>query len=844
MKRCISMVLALLLLVSCVFAGTYAVHASAKAGESRVIAIVFDNSGSMYDSGDQAWCRATYAMEVFASMLNAGDTLLIYPMHAIKIGDKTYTMESPYRLTDASKASQIREIYTENAGGTPIESIDCAVEGLKQEKADNKYLIVLTDGGTFSKGGGGLSKEQTKKQLDKRIQEHAGAEMSVMYLGIGGDACVPTTPESQYFVNRQATNTADVLKMLTEMCNLVFGRDTLPHNHLSDNKMDFDISMKKLIVFVQGENIADLSVSGSGLGKQVSSRQTMYSTLGAKDYRSVPDTTLQGMIVTYENCGAGSYDIKYSGTPSSIEVYYEPDADLDFVFTDAAGNNVDPNALYEGEYKVSFGMKDAKTGKLISSDLLGSPKYQGTYSINGQEFPITHEGHSGSKPVSLKMNDAFDAKLTVTYLSGYTITKDSTDFGWPVGGIKVAARPAGEMHLELSGGESSYSLQKLQEGKPFTVKVFYQGTQLTGGELEKVNLQWDEGSSNAKLVPERKDDCFEIKLDYKNPADPQSTESGECSVGITALYAPPGSNETQTKGTLTYNIKDDFSPLRLELFAPEDYIVISEMGASQPIQVGFKLNGARPTPEEFKSIQVQVDCGGMKYTLTPSEIDRTYLIQLQDTPGISEGDYPVKVSATYTDRIGRETEAIDELSITLSNIPLWLKWVIAIGLLILLIILIIMIMRTRVLPAKVRHAAEDCRMSVGGKDVTEDATFDAKLSGKQIIVSAEYNGDDVGRVILRQLTPGKESFLSKPSHRRSILVKFPDAIGYDGDLKSVDVGGTVYNVNKDGEIIPEDEDQGAYTLTDGASVTMSGKIMVNGNNKNFNAEIPLNFKKR
>jgi hypothetical protein len=35
---------------------------AAKADSSRAIAIVFDNSGSMYDAGDQAWCRATYAM--------------------------------------------------------------------------------------------------------------------------------------------------------------------------------------------------------------------------------------------------------------------------------------------------------------------------------------------------------------------------------------------------------------------------------------------------------------------------------------------------------------------------------------------------------------------------------------------------------------------------------------------------------------------------------------------------------------------------------------------------------------------------------------------------------------
>ena len=44
------------------------------------IAVVFDNSGSMYQN--QAWCRAKYAMEIFASMLNYnnGDTLKIFPM--------------------------------------------------------------------------------------------------------------------------------------------------------------------------------------------------------------------------------------------------------------------------------------------------------------------------------------------------------------------------------------------------------------------------------------------------------------------------------------------------------------------------------------------------------------------------------------------------------------------------------------------------------------------------------------------------------------------------------------------------------------------------------------------
>ncbi|MBQ5591169.1 MAG: hypothetical protein IIU65_05760, partial [Clostridia bacterium] len=384
MKRIISLFLTAILLFTCVFIGSTTVYA-AKADDSRSIAIVFDNSGSMYDAGDQAWCRATYAMEVFASMLNAGDTLQVYPMHPITVGGKEYTMQNPFQLTDAAKASSIRDILTKDAGGTPIESIDCAVQGLKKIQTGKKYLVVLTDGGTFSKNGYGLTKDRTKTELDKRIQANASKSLSVMYLGIGSEACTPNVRESEYFVKKHAVNTSDVLSMLTDMCNLIFGRDTLPKNHISGKTMNFDISMKKLIVFVQGDNISDLKVkseSGDAVGKLISSQQTKYSIKGASDYKSVADKSLQGMIVTYEDCAAGSYNIEYGGNANSVEVYYEPDADLEFVFTDSEGNNVDLNSLYEGEYKVSFGMKDAKTGKLISSDLLGKPHYEGSYSIN------------------------------------------------------------------------------------------------------------------------------------------------------------------------------------------------------------------------------------------------------------------------------------------------------------------------------------------------------------------------------------------------------------------------------------------------------------------------------
>lgn len=542
MKRMISLFLAILLLFTCLFIGTPTAYAATKADNSRAIAIVFDNSGSMYAAGDQAWCRATYAMEVFASMLNVGDTLQIYPMHPITIGDQEFTMQNPLQITEAAQASTIREIYTPKAGGTPIESIDCTADGLQKIQTGKKYLVVLTDGGTFSENGRDL-KDRTKTELDKRIQANASEKMSVMYLSIGSAACTPDTEESEYFVKKQAVNTADVLSMLTDMCNLIFGRDTLPKSRISGNTMEFDISMKKLIVFAQGDNISDLRIepeSGDSAGKLIRSQQTQYSTNGAANYKSVADTSLQGMIVTYEDCAAGTYNIEYAGTATSVEVYYEPNADLEFIFTDSEENNVDLNSLYEGGYKVSFGMKDAKTGKLISSELLGEPHYEGSYSINGEKTGIIHDGYSGEVPITLKMNDTFEADLTVTYLSGYTISKNSTDFGWPEGGVKVLAPPLGKFEAKLTVLQDYILIKELEETPAFFVDLTMDGKKLTAEEFEAVTVTVDCGGIAHTVTPKKEDSQYVIQLEST-----KGIAAGSYRINVEAKYLDEADREAQ-----------------------------------------------------------------------------------------------------------------------------------------------------------------------------------------------------------------------------------------------------------------------------------------------------------
>ncbi len=947
MKKALSMMLTVVLLLTCVLTGAFEVQAAAKVGESRAIAIVFDNSGSMYIGDNKtAWCRATYAMEVFASMLNAGDTLLIYPMHTIEVGGKQYTMDNPYKITDSSQASTIREIHTPAAGGTPFASVNSAVQGLKQTQAAKKYMIVLTDG-EFD----GMNEKKTADTL----KSYAGEAMTVMYLGIGGSAEIPGNAQSDSFIIKQAKNSSEVLSSLTAMCNQIFGRDTLPKNRISGNSVEFDISMSKLIVFVQGENVSGVNVVGSNgpVGTKLSETSTKYGTKGSNRGKD-KDSSLQGMMVTYTDCSAGTYTIDYTGKATSIEVYYEPNADLDFVFTDADGNTVDPNALYEGDYKVSFGMKDAKTGKLISSDLLGAPHYQGSYFINGQEYPITHDGHSGVVPISLKMGDTFDANLTVTYLSGYTITKDSSDFGWPEWGIKVSPRPAGEFKLEITGGDDScllenlensapyilkvyyqgkqltgddlkavnityesdnatvtpefandhyklklgykgqdtkvgthtikvqakytppgsnettansslsytltsgelsmsitggddsYQLIDLENGTPYIAEVFYQGKKLTGDELKAVKLMWDPDASNAIVEQTFAEDHYKLTLHYKDPNVPQNTATGQCTVDINASYTPKNGSECSTSCELSYEITDSPNVLKVDLQVPDDYIVIADLEDSREMTVKFTLNGESVTKEQFASIgNVSVDCGGINYELSePNYDDMSYTIKLLSTDGIGEGSYTVKVSAQFTDEIGRVNDAQATHKVTLSNMPLWAKWVISLLAFLILLAIILAILHIKVLPGGAHITKKESTMIFDGEDESKNTAFNAKIEKNQMVLHSKYAGTKTG--LTMDVKPGKESYCRKAQVKRSAEVRSASVKKYgQATIQEATIGSIKYVLNEDtGRLERMPKNEKPFELRHGTRISYTGTMMQSGIQKPFSVNTKLNFKKK
>lgn len=848
MKKVLTHILVAVLLISNLFVCTLPVSAG-KAEIKRSIAIVFDNSGSMYVKGEKAWCRSTYAMEVFASMLNKGDSLSIHPMNPIEVNGKKYTMDSPFIITDPNQTSQIRNIYTDKALDTHIETIDAAIKHLSASQGTENYMIVLTDGQVFYEGGKELSVSDTKKKLAERFNNSIGPDLNILYLGIGSKVAMPEM-NSEYYMGEKASDSKNVLSSLTMMCNKIFARDTLPTSHISGKTIDFDITLSKLIVFVQGENVSDVKVTGKNgaTATPAGSTKTQYSSVGAGNYKksgqSPVDNSLQGMLVTYTDCSAGSYDISYSGKASNVEVYYEPDADLDFVFTDEEGNLVEPESLYKGNYKVQFGLKDAKTGELITSDLLGDPVYEGKYVVNDKEYPIKHSGKSGETPVALDVGDTFTAELTASYLNGYSITKTAKDFGWPEGSLTVAAKPAGDVRLEITGGDKVYNLATLEQSGTYTAKVYYKGEQLTGPELEKVDLKWEPEKSNAELKKEFKDDHWALSLHYKDPSNPIATKCGKCTVTIHAFYTPDGSEETSGRAPLTYIIEDKVVTPEITLSASQKHFEISKLDKGKSIKALITSKGNKLSPEEFEKLDFKVDCEGLGYTVTPLPEESAFEIKLNSTGKVEKGKYKITTSVVQKDNLGRELSDEESIKVRLSNMPLWLIWLLWLLIIAAIIVIAYFVSHIKRLPTKLHTNKRDCVMNIGGEDVTKNTAFNASINDDTLTVEAKYAGMKTG--VRMNVQPGTDSFLMTKQAKRKALVSAQSVKKFGAaSIEDVSIGNRKYLINEETyKLEPAISGAKDFDLSNGNTVMYSGTMQLNGVNEDFYVKVKLNYKKK
>jgi len=778
MKKRLLCLLMAAVMVLCLLPQAPQANAAAKGKQTtRAIAIVFDNSGSMYGSSNSSWCRATYAMEVFASMMNEGDQLQIYPMWTIVLDkNERVPVNPPLVINGPGDADVIRKIFSPVTYGTPFGTVENAYQGLLNTQADEKYLIILTDG-KFD------DPMKSAKRVSEKLDEYKEF-MNIMFLAIGDDIAFPTVsdPTRQYY--DWAQKSTETLPKLTAMSNRIFGRNELT---VSNNQITFDVSMGKIIVFVQGENVTDVKLSG---GTLVSSHDMKYSEQGCGNSGFAIDRTLQGVIATYENLDAGTYTISYNGNASNINVYYEPAVSLQVQLIDNEGKAVDPKGkVYAGDYKLQYVLVDAD-GKPTQSKLLGDVHYQINYTLNGKTD--THnDDTSGSIPLTLREGDTLSGVFTVQFLENYTDTtsSDHPSIGWPEDGLKILEYRMDLMAAEVTGGMEVYALSELETQAVYQVKVTSAGKPFNDGELV-VEIE------NGNVVPEvvKTDSGYTVTLRY--PGKPGDTVLGQQQAKFYVRYE---GDESAVLHTADFAIEDDSHGLVVAAELEQDYYVIPDIDDAAPIFFRVTCDGAPLSPEAFNKTEVQIEAD-VGYELEADPANSRYVVKLTQE-GTEPGFYEIRCVVTGEDSAGRPCTVETEAPIECQNYPLWLRILVISLIIVLIAALIWAYLNTKVLPKKI--GAGTANFVVNGKVVPGKIdvkyTGGGKKKGTLVISSPRYAADPAMKCGMRlELVADSPRRVRSSQRRVRVVAAVPNS---KTNTTKMQIGGTTLVKNPAGQFV-------------------------------------------
>ena len=560
MKRKSRILFAIYLVVSMVFSNVFLTQAATvtKNVKTYEIAVVFDNSGSMYNN--QAWCRAKYAMEIFSSMLHydSGDVLKIFPMWPVTTdGSKPASGGSHegIEIRSSSDINKISNLYSVSPSNTPFAPITEAYNVLQASGAKEKWLIVLTDG-KFNEEARG---QNAKINLQNRLLDLSSENIKVQYLGIG-EAETLASDESKCFYAKKSSDVS-LKDDLISVCNTIFQRSILPKKYISGNTLNLDMSMNNLIVFAQGADakISGLkNESGESVPVKLDSGQRKFSTISAGgNYSNAPvDNTLAGQVVTFDECPKGNYELVYSGA-EAIEIFYEPNVDIKMTLINDDGQEVDytQGSIPPGEYTISYGLVDAKTGEDVTqSELMGNGVKWNKSVIkpsNKEEFPFENGGK-----ITLEPDDSTKVIIEGTYLKDYTIsTEDDPRFS---AGFHIPVPKIKELKLELATEQASswYQIGKEGKWKPIRANLTLAGMPLTDEQLANVKLDLNFSDNIAYTVkPISGESACEILIGYDENGKYRQPNCGSYKLDAKATFVDEFGQEVSDTDKIGFDVQ-------------------------------------------------------------------------------------------------------------------------------------------------------------------------------------------------------------------------------------------------------------------------------------------------
>ena len=486
------------------------------------------------------------------------DKLHIFPMWEVTTDGSQPDSGGSYAAIEVKSKGDIDKIsnlYTVRPSNTPFAPITEAYDYLKTSNSDEKWLVILTDG-AFNQDERGKG---SAIDLQKRVSSLASKDIKVQYLGFGG-ATVLKANEANYFFTKKSSDTS-LKDDLIGICNSIFQRSVLPSNRLNGTTLKLDLSMKNVIVFAQGANakITSLKTSdGKEIAKTLDSGQRKYSNIKAKGYANAPvDTSLAGQVVTFAACPKGEYTLTYSGA-DAIQVFYEPDVDIDVSLINSDGEKVDgSDGFSAGEYTVTSRIVDSSTGEDVTShELMGKDVQLRTYVKTSKDSGYK-EYANGSK-IYFEPDGNTEIIIKGEYLGKYKISSEDDpnlswlsriDFKEPSVDFKVVASVTQEGKW--------YKISNHEKWKPIRVSLSADGQPLTDEQLMAADFTVS-GADNLKYrcEPVFGESAYDIYLAQNELGEYAEPETGKYNLTFAATYTDKFGKETTKTDDASFEIQN------------------------------------------------------------------------------------------------------------------------------------------------------------------------------------------------------------------------------------------------------------------------------------------------
>ncbi len=541
------MILASLFLLSsiCVGVRSSPVNAETATHTEKVIAVVYDNSGSMLEEDRSPYAK--YALQTLISVVGENDKMSIFPLNPYDKGaddpeDDKVLMNIPVDLSNPDREAEIEKVmsttrgdkldqnvFTPN-GQTPPGALTKAETWLREHgmnteevvEAKEYWLIILSDG-DFKDDN---TKYNTSKEIYECVSPYVG--LQTIFFGMGAGIDVNTLEKDMEKLNcpittYKASSTAQIKSEMEKITNQLTGRYSLPlddeieGNQVTVDLSSYDFSVSSIAVLAQGDGEITLEEYSSDNNVHLSNLRPCSIFINEEAYPYKGEmVTISGYSSVIKPAqgffGKDKITLTFNTAPTSVTILVEPaiklEAGLQYldngVWKDTTPKEIN-STLEEGKtIRTSFKLVDGNT----DDDL--------THLLDGR---ITDGTVDKDKESNVTGTVSYDTSRE--YAKGFIYDESSnteTDEGFKL----VEGKKEVVLSVKVKMGESEYTLYdswvlEIDEDLDY-FRVDGKATEDYGGDPQKVKVDYTVIYDNQRVDKTEFESRYKVtKVEIKDP---------------------------------------------------------------------------------------------------------------------------------------------------------------------------------------------------------------------------------------------------------------------------------------------------------------------------------------